>query len=68
MKDIKVKVVEYQCIELTVVVGSSDGERDDDDDAMRVRFDDTEGERTTAVDDDFEVIEVDWPKAGTNRI
>ena len=33
-----------------------------------MRFDDTEGERTTAIDDTFELIVVDKPKRVPNRI
>ncbi|KAI5423505.1 hypothetical protein KIW84_046450 [Lathyrus oleraceus] len=45
VKDIQVKVVEPQCIEMSPGTESSDNE------GLRVRFDDTEDERTTAMDD-----------------
>lgn len=50
---------------MSVETDSSDKESDDDDDdddAMRGRFDDIEDERTTVMDDGFELIEVDKPK------
>lgn len=44
---------------------SSDGESEDD--ATRVRFDDTDDERTTIIDDGFEAFEMEKPKPGTNK-
>ena len=46
--------------------GSSDGESDVD--IMRVRFEDSEDKRTTAMNDGIEVIEVDWLKASINKV
>lgn len=71
IKDINVKVVEVHCIKLAEGTKLSEGEEESvgsDDDAKKVRFDDTEDERTTALDDGFEVIEVERPEDGTNMV
>ncbi|KAI5425061.1 hypothetical protein KIW84_031020 [Lathyrus oleraceus] len=62
VKDIQVKVVEPHYIEMSIGTESSDEESDDK--ALRVRFDDTYDERTTIMDDDFEVFELDKPQKG----
>jgi len=40
----------------------------DDDEVKGVRFDDSEDERTTALEDGFEMVEVEAPTNGTNRV
>lgn len=71
VKDINVKVIEPQCIYLNKWIESGDGEyelEESDDDAERARFDDSEYERTTALNDEFKVIKVDRPKDDTNKV
>ncbi|KAI5435370.1 hypothetical protein KIW84_021975 [Lathyrus oleraceus] len=69
VKDIMVKVVEPQCIDVTVRNESSDKDVDEsDDDAKNVRFDDSGEDRTTRLNDGFEYIEVDRPKEDSNRV
>lgn len=60
--DIKVKIVEPQCIEMSAGTDSSD------DEAMRIRFDDIEDERTTVMDNGFEIFEMNKPKVGATSI
>ncbi|CAK8544505.1 unnamed protein product [Lathyrus sativus] len=69
VKDIKVKVVEPQCIDVTVRNESSYEYADEsDNDARNVKFNDNEEDKTTGLNDEFEVVEVDMPKEGSNRI
>ncbi|KAI5425259.1 hypothetical protein KIW84_031165 [Lathyrus oleraceus] len=67
VKDIKVKVVKPQCINVTVRNESSDEDADEsDDDAMEVRFDDNEEDMATALNDGFEIVEIKtWVKTHT---
>ena len=71
MKDINVKLIELQCIDLNEWIESSEIEDEldeSDDTARKVRFDDSEDKRTTALNGGFEVIGVDRPKGGTSRV
>lgn len=71
VNDINIKAVERQCINLNEGTESSDREEDPeehDGDTRRVRFDYSQKERTIALDDGFEVIENDRPRAGSNRV
>lgn len=72
MKNINVKVVEPRCIDLNEGTKSSVGKvepkESDDDDARRVRFDDSAKEGTTAFNDDFKVIKIERSGNGSNRV
>ena len=72
VRDICVKVLEPQCVNINE---SSDEDEDnlymyssDDGGAKYVRFDDSEDERGGPVNDGFEVVEVDAPMNGSNRV
>lgn len=52
-------MVEPQCIDVIFTNESSDKS---DDDARNVSFDDSEKDRTTELNDGFEVVKVDRPK------
>lgn len=61
------KVAEPKCIELIGKEGSGDDDSSEDE-AKGIRFDDSEEERTMALDDGFEVVEVEPPANGSNRV
>ncbi|KAI5386002.1 hypothetical protein KIW84_072545 [Lathyrus oleraceus] len=68
VKDINNKVIELDSIDLTKENDVECEAKESDDDARKVRLDDSEDERITALDDGFEVIEVDRPKEGATII
>lgn len=68
VKDINIKVVEPHNIDLAEGTDVESEVEENDDDARKVRLGDSEDERTIALDNGFEVIEVDRPKEGAFRI
>jgi len=67
--DITVKVDQPRCIDLDAGYDEEVEMFSRDDDGVKaVRFDDNEDERTTALEDEFEVVEVEAPVNGTNRV
>ncbi|KAI5431924.1 hypothetical protein KIW84_035891 [Lathyrus oleraceus] len=65
VKDINIKVVEPHNIDPDEWTDVESEVEESDNDAMKVRLYDSEDERTIALGDGFEVIEVDMPKEGT---
>lgn len=61
------KVAEPKCIELIGKEGSAD-DASSEDEVRGIRFDDSEEERTMALNDGFEVVEVEPPANGSNNV
>ncbi|KAI5398541.1 hypothetical protein KIW84_064063 [Lathyrus oleraceus] len=47
---------------------SDEDANESDDDARNVSFDDSEEDKTSGLNDEFKVVEVDRPKEGSNKV